>query len=163
MVSRALNLGLRGFQFLTAFLAMVLVANMIASTGNGPAIINFDLFAVVFTMLSLIYLIIATINDSFVFHPVLILGLDFANTIWLFIAAVATAALLGTTSCSNGDYVKHNQITRNSSKRCNESKASTVFLFLAFFASLVSTVFSGLSSRGRMDLRSNPSMSQVTV
>lgn len=81
---------------------MVLVANMIASTGNGPAIINFDLFAAVFTMLSLIYLIIATINDSFVFHPVLILGLDFANTIWLFIAAVATAALLGTTSCSNG-------------------------------------------------------------
>jgi len=163
MVSRALNLGLRGFQFVTAFLAMVLVANMVASTGSGPAIINFDLFVAVFTLLSLVYLIVATINESFVFHPALILALDLANTIWLFIGAVATAALLGTTSCSNGDYVKHNKITRNSSKRCNESKASTVFLFLAFFASLVSLVFTALHSRGRVDLRSNPSMSQVTV
>jgi hypothetical protein len=81
---------------------MVLVANMVASTGSGPAIINFDLFVAVFTLLSLVYLIVATINESFVFHPALILALDLANTIWLFIGAVATAALLGTTSCSNG-------------------------------------------------------------
>ena len=84
------------------FLVTVLVANMIASTGSGPAIINFDLFVAVFAMLSLVYLIIATINESFEFHPAIVLILDVANTIWTFIGAVATAAMLHTTSCGNG-------------------------------------------------------------
>jgi len=164
------------------FLVLVLTANMIASTGSGPAIINFDLFVAVFAILSLFYLIIATLNENFIFHPMLMLGLDIANTIWTFIGAVATAAMLGATSCGNGvssrqivpssrlrtnpilqNYVKNNGIIRNSTKRCNESKASDVFLFLAFFAFLASTVFTGLDSRGRVNMRSNPTMSQVTV
>jgi len=163
MVSKALNLGLRGFQFLMAVLVMILMANMIQSTGSGPAITNFDLFVSVFAILSLIYLIASTINENFVFHPAIVLGLDIANTVWMFIGAVATAAILGTKSCSSNDYLKSNKITRGSGKRCNESKATTVFLFLGFFAFLVSTVFTGLSSRGRVNMRSNPSMSQVTV
>jgi hypothetical protein len=84
------------------FLVMVLVANMIQSTGSGPAIVNFDLFVAVFAMLSLVYLIIATLNESFIFHPAIMLGLDLANTIWTFIGAVATAAILGNHSCGNG-------------------------------------------------------------
>jgi len=163
MVSRALSLGLRGFQFLMAFLVMVLIANMIQSTGSGPAVTNFDLFASVFALLSLIYLIIATVNESFVVHPAIILALDVVNAIWMFIGGVATAAILGTRSCSSNDYLKSNKITRGSGKRCNESKASTVFLFLGFFAFLVSSIFTALSSRGRVNMRSNPSMSQVTV
>jgi hypothetical protein len=73
---------------------------MPAQYGNA-AIINFDMFAVAWAMLSLFYLILATLNESFVFHPALMLGLDVLNMFWFFIAAVATAAILGVHSCSN--------------------------------------------------------------
>jgi len=162
--SRALNLGLRAFQFIMVFLVLVLVGNMIASTGSGPSIINYDLFAAIFAMLSLIYLIAATFSEGLGFAPVL-LGLDIANTIWLFIGAVATAAYLHTGSCGDQGYMDGNRVIRGSSKRCKESKASTVFLFLAFFTFLVSAVLTGLGTRGQVNMRSRSSatMSQVTV
>jgi len=161
--SKPLHLGLRAFQFLMVFLVLCLIGNMIAGQG-GPAIINYDLFAVIFALLSLLYLIAATVSEGLGFAPVL-LGLDIANTIWLFIAAVATAAYLHTGSCGNQEYLDHNRIIRGSSKRCKESKASTVFLFLAFIAFLVSAVLTGLGTRGQVNMRSRGSgtMSQVTV
>jgi len=64
--------------------------------GNA-AIINFDMFIVAWGMLSLIYLILATINEAFIFHPVIMLGLDILNTFWFFIGGVATAAILKAT------------------------------------------------------------------
>jgi len=162
MVSKALNLGLRGFQFVMAILVMILIANMIQSTGSGPAVTNFDLFVAVFAILSLIYLILATINESFVFHSALILGLDILNALWMLIGGAATAAILGTKSCGNNDYLKNNKITRGSGKRCNESKAATVFLFLGMFAFILSAVFSVMGG-SRVNMRSRPTMSQVTV
>jgi Membrane-associating domain len=68
---------------------------------GNVAIVNFDLFVVAWAMLSLFYLILATVNEAFVFHPVLMLGLDVLNTFWFFIGGVATAAILGVKSCSN--------------------------------------------------------------
>jgi hypothetical protein len=82
------------------FLTMVLVANMIASKGSGPAVINYDLFASLFGIVSLIYLTLATFNESFGFPPVL-LGLDIANTIWTFIGGVATTAITTRHSCTD--------------------------------------------------------------
>jgi len=135
--------------------------------GNAP-IVNFDLFIVAWAMLSLFYLILATINEAFIFHPAIMLGLDILNTFWFFIGGVATAALLGVHSCSNDNYLRSNQITRgavNMEQRCHEAQASTAFLFFGLIAFIASAVFTFLSSRGTVNLRSissGPSMSQVS-
>jgi len=76
---------------------------MIANATHGnPAIVNFDMFTAVFAMLSLLYLIPATFNDSFAFHPMLMVGLDALNALFFMIGGIATAAYLGVHSCSNG-------------------------------------------------------------
>ncbi|KAF2675087.1 putative non-classical export protein Nce102 [Microthyrium microscopicum] len=164
MVSRPLALGLRGFQFFCMLIVLALTANQVAM-GGTPAIINYDLFTAIFAMLSLIYLTAATLNESFIFHRAIMLGLDAFNLLFIFCAAVATAAILGSHSCSNGDYLKSNKITLGSSKRCRESQASTAFLFFALAAWIASTVFTFLDSRGSVNMRSgrsNPTMSQVS-
>jgi len=162
MVSKALNLGLRGFQAFCVFIVLALIGNMIASSHGSPAIVNFDMFVAVFALLSLIYLVLATINDAFVFNPLIILGLDLLNVLWLFCGAVATGAILGVHSCDDHNYLKHNSITRNSSKFCHEAQAADAFLFFALFAFIATTVFTALRSRGSVNMRSNPSMSQVS-
>jgi hypothetical protein len=85
---------------------MALTGNMVASTpGPDPAMVNFDLFVSAFAFLSLIYLFIATWNESFEVHPAIMLFLDAANARWWFIGAVATAAILKAHSCT--DQVRH--------------------------------------------------------
>jgi len=102
MASRALKLGLRGFQLLCTVILMALVGNMVASTpGPDPAMVNFDLFVAAFALLSLFYLFAATWNESFEVHPAIMLFLDAANVLWWFIGAVATAAILKAHSCSD--------------------------------------------------------------
>jgi len=167
MASRALKLGLRGFQLLCALLVMALVGNMVASTpGADPAIVNYDLFVSVFAMLSLIYLFLATFKERFEIHPAIMLILDAMNVLWWFIGAVATAAILGVNSCTNQDFLKKNQITRGGpdrEKRCREGQASTAFLFFGLIAFLGSTAVTFLDSRGRVNMRggSVPTMSEV--
>jgi len=168
MASRALKLGLRGFQWFCALIVMALVGSMVASTpGGDPAIVNYDLFVAVFAMLSLIYLTVATWNSNFEFHPAIMLVLDILNVVWWFCGAVATAAILGVHSCSSTDFLKDNTITKggpNQGKRCREAQASTAFLFFGFFGFVANSVLTFLDSRGRVNLRgagSSPSMSQV--
>jgi len=168
MVSKALNLGMRAFQFLWTLLIMALVGNIIASAFAGnPSIINYDMFVAVFGMLSLFYLIPATFNESFAFHPLLMVGLDALNTLFFLIAGIATAAELGVHSCSNGGYTRHNHVTNGSfdtKKRCQEAQASTAFFWFGFAAFAASAVLSGLQSRGSgsvSGIRRGPAMSQV--
>jgi hypothetical protein len=52
-------------------------------------------------MLSLLYLIPISFNDSFTGHPIIPIALDVLNVLFLFCAAVAMAAELGAHSCSN--------------------------------------------------------------
>jgi hypothetical protein len=62
-------------------------------------------------------------------------------------------------------YLDSNRITQGSSKRCREAQASTAFLWFGFAAFLVSTVVSGIATRGgantRPGIRRGPAMSQV--
>ncbi|KAF2151424.1 hypothetical protein K461DRAFT_280214 [Myriangium duriaei CBS 260.36] len=152
---------------------MALIGNMIhdATRGN-PAIVNYDMFVAVFSMLSLLYLIPATLRDSFRVHPMLMVGLDVLNTLFFFCGAVATAAYLGAHSCGNNGYTESNFITNganNRGKRCHEAQASTAFLFFGFAAFAVSAVLSALEGRSSGGLRGGvggirrggPSMSQV--
>ena len=52
-------------------------------------------------MLSLVYLIPASVKESFSLHPMLMLAADTLNTIFFFCAAVAIAAGLDVHSCGN--------------------------------------------------------------
>ncbi len=81
---------------------MALIGNMISESIRGnPSIINYDMFVAIFAMLSLIYLILVTVKDSFVGHPIIPLVLDALNTLFFLCAAIATAAYLGVHSCNN--------------------------------------------------------------
>ena len=75
---------------------------MIAAAFHGnPSAINYDMFVAVFGMLSILYLIVVAINDSFAGHPGVPLLLDGLNALFYFAAAVNMAARLGAHSCSN--------------------------------------------------------------
>ncbi len=81
---------------------MALVGNMIAEAYSGnPSIINYTMFVAVFGMLSLIYLIAATIREGLAGHPMAMVGVDALNTLFFFCAAVALAAYLKVHSCGN--------------------------------------------------------------
>jgi hypothetical protein len=70
-----------------------------AVAGNH-SIVNYDIFIAIFAFLSLIYLILATVKESF-YHPLVVLILDAVNTLFFLCGAIATAAYLGVHSCSN--------------------------------------------------------------
>jgi len=96
------NVAVRATQFLWALLIMSLVGNMIATSFAGnPSIVNYDMFVAVFSMLSLFYLIPATIKESFMVHPMLMIALDAINVLLYFCGAVAMAAYLHVHSCGN--------------------------------------------------------------
>ena len=91
-----------GAQFLWTLLVIAIVGDMIAeATSGNPSIINYVMFCAVFAMLSLFYLIPASIMDAFTFHPILPLALDVANSLFWFCAAVALSVQLGVHTCNN--------------------------------------------------------------
>ncbi|KAJ9608583.1 hypothetical protein, variant 1 [Exophiala oligosperma] len=171
MVSRPLNLILRGTEFVFTLITMALIGNVIAMAFAGnPSLINYDIFVTAFAMLSLFYLIPAAWSDSFQGHALLPLLLDALNVLFLFCAAVATAAELGAHSCSNNSYTLHNHLTNGAHDRegrCRELQASTAFFFFTWAAWSASLFFSVLGSRGSgVNLRGirgrgGPAMSQV--
>ena len=80
---------------------MALVGNMIAeAVGGNPSIVNYTMFVAVFGMLSLFYLIGATIIDA-LFMPIVALAADALNTIFFLVGGIALAADLGVHSCGN--------------------------------------------------------------
>ncbi|MCJ1365637.1 hypothetical protein MMC16_004762 [Acarospora aff. strigata] len=172
MVSKIVNLGLRALQFLWTLLILALVGNMIhdAISGN-TSIVNYCMFVAVFSMLSLIYLIAATVNEGFAIHPLLMVGLDGLNMLLFLIGGIALAAQLRVHSCGNEAYIKSNKVTNGSNnpgKRCHEAQAVCAFLWFGFIAYAASMVFSFLQTRGGgANLRSGgirrggPTMSQV--
>lgn len=169
MVSKALNIGLRGWQFICSLITLSLIGNMIATAFAGnSAMVNYDIFVAIFGMLSLLYLLPVAVMDSF--HvPMIVIALDALNVIFWFCAAVATAAYLGVHSCSSRAYTTTNHITNgspNTEKRCREAQASTAFFFFGWAAWVASLVISLMSGRGNINMRGGlrrggPSMSQV--
>lgn len=59
------------------------------------------MFVAVFGMLSLIYLILATINEDFAINPLFVVIVDALNTLTFLIGGIALAAKLGVHSCGN--------------------------------------------------------------
>lgn len=165
MVSNKINLALRAFQFLCTLIIMALIGSMIASAFSGNhSVVNYDMFVAVFAMLSLFYLILAAIRETFA-KPMVIIVLDALNTLFFLCGAIATAAYLGAHSCSNDSYTLLNPITNSSSNResrCRKAQAATAFLWFGFFAwlgTLVLSILGGKSSGS--GIRRGPAMSQV--
>ncbi|KKY16165.1 putative non-classical export protein [Diplodia seriata] len=167
MASKALHTVFRGLELLWALLVMALIGNMIATAYAGnPSIVNYSMFVSVFSMLSLFYLIPATIKDGLGI-PIATIALELLNVVFYFCAAVALAAYLGAHSCSNSGYTHSNFITngsRDTEKRCHEAQASTAFLWFGFACFCATAFFSWQQSRGSVNMRGSrgaPSMSQV--
>jgi len=171
MASKIINLGLRGLQFFWTLLIMALVGNMIhESIGGNPSIVNYVMFVSVISMLSLFYLIAATISEGFVIIPILPVVVDGLNTLFFLIGGIALAAYLGVHSCGNVPYVTSNSVTSGSyddTKRCHEGQAVCAFLWFGFLTYLASLAFSAMEARGGSTSfrggirRGGPSMSQV--
>lgn len=81
---------------------MALVGNMIADAFSGnPATVNYALYAGVFSMFTLFYLIPASYNIDWAIHPIIMIVLDALNAIFFFTAGIALAAKLHAHSCNN--------------------------------------------------------------
>jgi len=167
MESRGLiNVIFRAFQFLWALLIMSLIGNMLADySGGSPAIVNYSMFIAVFAMVSLFFLIPATIKSEWGILGFLPFTLDLLNTLFFFTGGIAFAAELHVHSCTNTAYLIGNKITQGSTKTCREAQASTAFLWFGFAAFLGSTVITGLGMTGgavrSRGVRRGPAMSQV--
>ncbi|KAI9893944.1 MAG: hypothetical protein M1814_005497 [Vezdaea aestivalis] len=155
--------------FFFTLVVLALIGNMIHdSPGGDPATVNWTMFVAVFSMLSLVYLLLVAFKEDFTFFPPLPFILDFLNTLFCFIAGVALAAQLRTHSCADRNYTKSNLITKgspNDAKRCREAQASTAFIWFAFAAYGASLVLSALSMRssgGGFGRKGGPTMSQVS-
>ncbi|MCJ1371209.1 hypothetical protein MMC20_002424 [Loxospora ochrophaea] len=147
---------------------MALVGNMIFDAVAGdPSIVNYAMFVAVFSMLSLFYLVAATVKDLTII-PWLPLVVDALNMIFFLVGGIALAADLKVHSCSNAGYLASNGVvngSRDPKKRCHEAQAVCAFLWFGFAAYAGSTFFSALESRGGTSgiRRGGPSMSQVHV
>ncbi|KAE8354799.1 marvel domain-containing protein [Aspergillus coremiiformis] len=173
MAMKAIQLGLRLWEFIWTLLVMALIGNMIAGAFSGnPATVNYAMFVSAFSMFTLFYLVPASFNIDWAIHPIFMVVLDTLNAIFFLSAGVALAAKLQAHSCRNNEYTLHNEITNGSvhrEKRCREAQASTAFLWFAWAGYTVSMVLSFLVSRRSVNLRprtgpargARPSMAQV--
>ncbi|KAJ5684233.1 uncharacterized protein N7477_000578 [Penicillium maclennaniae] len=172
MSLRGVQLGLRVWEFVWTVIIMSLIGNMIAQAFAGnPSSINYTMFVSAFSMFTLFYLFPASWNSDWAIHPIIMIVVDALNAIFFLCAAIALAAKLTVHSCTNHQYLIHNEITNGSyhlTKRCREAQASTAFLWFGwagYTASLIISIFMARSStsamRGRSGSRRRPNMAQV--
>lgn len=81
-------------------LSQALTGKQEALSGN-PSVVNYATACSVIALLSLFYLIPATIKEGFAFHPIILISVDTFNTLLWFCAAVALAAELDVHSCND--------------------------------------------------------------
>lgn len=154
MVAKMVNIGLRASQFLWTLLIMALSGNMIADAISGnPSVVNYTLFVSIISLLSLFYLIPATVKESFMIHPTIMMGVDILNSLFFFCGGIALAAELNVHSCSNIGYTSHNAVTNgayNSGKRCREAQACTAFLWFGWVSYLASVGLDFMQGKSAM-------------
>lgn len=71
------------------------------AVGGNPSIVNYVMFVAVFGMLSLFYLIAATIVEAFAISAWFVVAADALNTLFFLIGGIVLAADLGVHSCGN--------------------------------------------------------------
>lgn len=81
---------------------MALIGNIIAMANHGnPATVNFAMFCASFSLVSLMYLTLATAKPDWSIHPILMVILDVLNAIFFLSDGIALAAKLECHSCAN--------------------------------------------------------------
>lgn len=79
---------------------MAIVGNMISNNFvTSPGIIKYDMFVAVFSMLSLFYLVPATLKEEFHSRKYVVPALEFVNFIFFLSGGAATGRWLGTHTC----------------------------------------------------------------
>ncbi|KAJ4371542.1 hypothetical protein N0V83_004761 [Neocucurbitaria cava] len=170
MVSRALSMGLRGWQLICAIIVTGLMGNNVSRANHGTtSIVNYSLFVGAWWLFTLLYFLPTSFIEKFSI-PVVDLALDGLSVLFGFCAAVALPAYLGAHSCSNSNYTDHNKVTNssgNTERNCRQAQATTAFLWFGWAAFVASLLFSFMSGRGSgVNMRGGirrggPSMSQV--
>lgn len=170
---QVIQLGLRVFQLFMTILIMALDGNAISlAVGGNPAILNYIIFISVFSMLSLFYLIPASIKEG-LGHPMIATVLDGLNVLFFFCGAVALAAYLQVHWCFDDSYVTSNFVLAGSydpTRRCQESQANDAFMWFTFAAYVATLALSAMGMGGSSSMRRGgmggirrgpPTMSQV--
>ncbi|KAF3479991.1 uncharacterized protein GIQ15_06967 [Arthroderma uncinatum] len=166
---------LRLIQLAFATIVMALIGNMIDDALHGSSsVVNYNLFVPAFVLLSLLYLIPASLSDKVMFHPILMLIIDGLCCLFAFAGAIALPAKQRVHSCTNEEYTSNNPVTSGSNypeKRCREGQAATAFLWFLWFTFLLSTLYSlwrvkerfsgGGSGGGRTSQRGSPNRPQA--
>jgi hypothetical protein len=154
---------------------MALVGDIIANArGDSAAVINYTLFVTAWVLLTLIYLIPASISEKAAFHPSAVFIIDMLNLILTFCAAIALPSKLHVINCSSDEATLRNSIARTGASRekaCREAQAATAFMWFLWFTVLISTMLATrntiMAVRGPAKPRTGrgpapqPSMSQV--
>jgi hypothetical protein len=101
-MSKIIGLALRGLEFTFTIIIMGMIGNIIAMAWAGnPSSINYSMFTVAFSLVSLFYLIPATWSESIAGHPMIVVVFDLLNMIFFLCAGIALAARLHVHSCKN--------------------------------------------------------------
>ena len=176
MVSKVVNLILRGAAALIALLLTALIGNVIASTtnaqGSATAAVNFAMFCTAWAWLALIYGVATDFRPSLA-RPVIKIPVEAVAVLLSLLAAIVLAAKLKATNCGaiNVKDMADSWIafgSSNDEKRCREIQASTLFMWMlwAIFCPLLFfTIREGRNAYGTFQGSSKssslPSMSHI--
>ena len=122
----------RALQFFIDVIVISMAAALVANQpkGGSPSQINYSVFVGVFSLLSLLYSLIASsFWWDWIGAPRFIALLDLLNSLFFFCGGIAMAVAMGVHSCGNFVYVATNNITAGSSQRCHEGQTLTAFLW----------------------------------
>ncbi|CZT19073.1 uncharacterized protein RCC_04919 [Ramularia collo-cygni] len=138
--NKTVHLALRAVQGVFAIIVLGL-AGYVAHWWNGywnassPSEINFLIFCAVWTLLVLIYFVLAgTTSGARVHHPYAVLGLDAITMIFWFAGFIAVAVFVHNRGCFGGV--------------CRAAKAAAVFGAFEWLLFAITTAISALALRG---------------
>lgn len=103
-MAKIVGLTLRALEFVFTVILLGLVGALEHQSSDNPESVHYSMFTAAFSMLSLFYLIPATVSEGWAGHPMILIVIDTLNVIFFFCAAVTLAARTRGHSC--GDHVR---------------------------------------------------------